>query len=58
MNRYQQELCMNLSTLLSDDYALLNEVIEEYVELLGNSKRMHDLHEFTSKEIENDWGRG
>ena len=58
MNRYQQELCMNLSTLLSEDYALLNEVIEEYVELLGNSNRMHDLHEFTSKEIENDWGRG
>ena len=58
MNRYQQELCMNLSTLLSDDYALLNEVIEEYVELLGNSKRMHELHEFTSKEMENDWGRG
>jgi len=58
MNRYQQELCMNLSTLLSDDYALLNEVIEEYVELLGNSNRMHDMHEFTSKEIENDWGRG
>ena len=58
MNRYQQELCMNLSTLLSDDYALLNEVIEEYVELLGNSKRMHEMHEFTSREIENDWGRG
>ena len=58
MNRYQQELCMNLSTLLSEDYALLNEVIEEYVQLLGNSNRMHDLHEFTSKEIENDWGRG
>ena len=58
MNRYQQELCMNLSTLLSDDYELLNEVIVEYVQLLGNTNRMHDLHEFTSKEIENDWGRG
>ena len=58
MNRYQQELCTNLSTLLADDYALLNEVIVEYVELLGNSNRMHDLHEYTSKEIENDWGRG
>jgi len=54
MNRYQQELCMNLSTLLSDDYALLNEVIEEYVELLGNSNRMHDLHEYTCKELHND----
>ena len=58
MNRYQEELCTNLCTLLSDDYELLNEVIVEYVELLGNSNRMHDLHEFTSKEIENDWGRG
>ena len=58
MNRYQQELCTNLSTLLSDDYELLNEVIVEYVELLGNSNRMHDLHEYTAKEIENDWGRG
>jgi len=58
MNRYQQELCTNLSTLLTDDYTLLNEVIEEYVQLLGNSNRMHDMHEFTSKEIENDWGRG
>ena len=58
MNRYQEELCTNLSTLLSDDYELLNEVIVEYVTMLGNTKRMHDLHEFTSKEIENDWGRG
>ena len=58
MNRYQQELCTNLSTLLTDDYTLLNEVIEEYVQLLGNSNRMHDLHEYTAKEIENDWGRG
>ena len=54
MNRYQEELCTNLSTLLSDDYALLNEVIEEYVQLLGNSNRMHDLHEYTSKELYND----
>ena len=58
MNRYQEELCTNLSTLLSDDYELLNEVIVEYVTMLGNTNRMHDLHEFTSKEIENDWGRG
>ena len=58
MNRYQLELQDNLNTLLSEDYALLSEVIEEYVTLLGNSNRMHDLHEYTSKEIENDWGRG
>ena len=58
MNRYQQELCMNLTQLLVEDYTLLNDVIEEYVTLLGNTNRMHDLHEFTCKEIENDWGRG
>ena len=58
MNRYQQELCMNLSQLLSEDYVLLNEVIEEYVTLLGNSNRMHDLHEYTSTELEGDLGRG
>jgi len=58
MNRYQQELCMNLCTLLPEDSSLLNDIITEYVELLGNTNRMHDLHEFTSQEIENDWGRG
>ena len=54
MNRYQQELCTNLSVLLHDDYALLNEVIEEYVQLLGNTNRMHDLHEYTNNELHND----
>ena len=58
MNRYQLELQDNLNTLLSEDRALLNEVIEEYVTLLGNTNRMHDLHEYTCKEIESDWGRG
>jgi hypothetical protein len=58
MNRYQQELCMNLSQLLVEDYTLLNDVIEEYVTLLGNTNRMHDLHEFTCKELEGDLGRG
>lgn len=58
MNRYQQQLCMNLVTLLDDDYTLLNEVIEEYVTMLGNTNRMHDLHDYTCKELEGDLGRG
>ena len=58
MNRYQQELCNNLTVLLSEDYELLNDIIIEYVTMLGNTNKMHDLHEYTSKEIENDWGRG
>ena len=58
MSRYQQELCMNLTQLLTEDTQLLNDTIVEYVQLLGNTNRMHDLHEYTCKELENDWGRG
>ena len=58
LTRYQQELCMNLCQLLPEDSAMLNDIIIEYVELLGNTNRMHDLHEYTCKEIENDWGVG
>ena len=58
LTRYQEELCMNLCQLLPEDSAMLNDIILEYVELLGNTNRMHDLHEYTCKEIENDWGVG
>ena len=58
LTRYQQELCMNLTQLLTEDYELLNETIVEYVQRLGNTNRMHDLHEYTCKELESDWGRG
>ena len=58
MNRYQKELCMNLAQLLPEDQTILNDVIIEYVELLGKSNRMHDMHEFPSREIESDLGRG
>ncbi len=58
MNRYQQQLCQNLNVLLSEDYELLNDIIIEYVTMLGNTNKMHDLHDYTCKEIENDWGRG
>ena len=58
MNRYQEELCTNLSYLLAEDSSMLNDIIIEYVTLLGNTNRMHDLHEFTCKEIEGDFGLG
>ena len=58
LNRYQEELCTNLCYLLKEDSQLLNDTIIEYVELLGNTNRMHDLHEFTCKEIESDFGLG
>ena len=58
MNRYQQQLCQNLNVLLTEDYELLNDIIVEYVTMLGNTNKMHDLHDYTCKEIETDWGRG
>ena len=58
MNRYQQQLAQNLNLLLTEDYELLNDIIIEYVTMLGNTNKMHDLHDYTCKEIENDWGRG
>jgi len=58
LTRYQQELCMNLTQLLPEDPSMLNDVIIEYVTMLGNTNRMHDMHEFTSREIESDLGRG
>ena len=58
MNRYQQQLCENLTVLLSEDYELLNDIFIEYVTMLGNTNKMHDLHDYTCKEIETDWGRG
>lgn len=58
LNRYQEELCTNLCYLLKEDSSLLNDTIIEYVTLLGNTNRMHDLHEYTCKEIESDFGLG
>ena len=58
LNRYQEELCTNLCYLLKEDSQLLNDTIIEYVTLLGNTNRMHDLHEYTCKEIESDFGLG
>ena len=58
LTRYQEELCMNLCQLLPEDPGMLNDIIIEYVELLGNTNRMHDLHEYTCKEIESDFGVG
>ncbi len=56
MNRYQKELCMNLCQLLPEDSQMLNDIIIEYVQLLGNTNRMHDMHEYSCKELENDLG--
>ena len=49
---------VNNNLLKSDRTELLNDIIIEYVTMLGNTNKMHDLHDYTCKELENDWGRG
>ena len=55
MNKYQTELAKNLSVLLADDAALREEVISDFVFMLGDSDRMHSLHEFTTNELRHDY---
>ena len=51
MNRYQQELCTNLSTLLSDDYELLNVIISDYVMNKINNKEFNDWEDVVNIEM-------
>ena len=57
LDRYQLNLIDNLNTLIVEDSDLRNDILTEFVQLL-EFNRMHDLHDFTCQEIENDWGRG
>ena len=52
----KKQLAWSLSQLIETDYTLLSDIIVEYVELLGNTNRMHDMHEYTCKELESDLG--
>ncbi len=55
MNQYQNELAENLYVLLADDQSLREELIRDFVYMLGDSDRMHSLHEFTTNELRHDY---
>ena len=55
MNQCQTELAENLSVLLADDAALREEVIRDFVYMLGDSDRLHALLEFTTTELKRDY---
>jgi hypothetical protein len=50
MSTTKQQVAMNLSYLMQDDYAFTNEIILEYVGLIDNN-RLNDLLEFTNNEM-------
>ena len=51
LTKTDQQLAMNLSYLLPEDSSLLNDIILEYVEMVSNTNRSHDLLEFTNNEM-------
>jgi len=51
LTQTDQQLAMNLCYLLPEDSELLNDIILEYVELVSNTNRSHDLLEFTNNEM-------
>ena len=46
----RQQLAMNLCYLAKDDYALVNDIIAEYVELIDNN-RFNDLEDYVNNEM-------
>ena len=48
-------LCKDLEVLCTQDSTILEEVIDEYVYLLSN-KRLEEMQEFVTKELEADFG--
>ena len=50
MNRYQQQLCDNLTVLLSEDYELLNDIIIEYVGMIDDNK-YDELEQYVNNNL-------
>ena len=50
MNRYQQQLCDNLTVLLSEDYELLNDMIIDYLSRLDD-KDIDGLESYVNSNI-------
>ena len=51
MNRYQQQLCQNLSELLTEDYELLNDIIIDYVYNKLNNNELDDYEDYVNSNL-------
>ena len=50
----RQQLCADLDYLITEDKAIREEIIDEYVYLL-NDKRCEEMQEYVRKELEADF---
>ena len=50
MNRYQQQLCETHTVILNEDYALINEIIIDYVENL-NDYEFDNVEEYVNNNL-------
>ena len=50
----RQQLCADLDYLITEDKAIREEIIDEYVYLL-NDKRFEEKQEYVRKELEADF---
>tara|TARA_B100000519_G_C13916467_1_gene284682 strand:- start:56 stop:238 length:183 start_codon:yes stop_codon:yes gene_type:complete len=50
----RQQLCADLDYLITEDKAIREEIIDEYVYLL-NDKRFEEMQEYVRKELEADF---
>ena len=50
----RQQMCVDLEYLMTQDYSIREEIIDEYVFLL-NDNRFEEMQEFIKKELEADF---
>ena len=50
----RQQMCVDLEYLMTQDYSIREEIIDEYVYLL-NDKRFEEMQEYIKKELEADF---
>ena len=50
----RRQMCVDLEYLMTQDYSIREEIIDEYVYLL-NDKRFEEMQEYIKKELEADF---
>ena len=50
----RRQMCVDLEYLMTQDYSIREEIIDEYVYLLSE-KRFEEMQEYVNKELEADY---
>ena len=52
--KQRRQMCIDLEYLMTQDYSIREEIIDEYVYLLSE-KRFEEMQEYVNKELEADY---